>query len=402
MSGILAGVRIVELAQWVFVPSAGALLADLGADVIKVEHPREGDPARGLRTQGLGGPATGPNLAVELNNRGKRSVGIDVKHEAGRELLLRLVAGADVFLTSLRPAALERLSLGVDALRARNPQLIYARGHGLGVRGPDANRPSYDMSAFWSRGGVAHSITPPDAERPAMQRPGFGDHTTAMNLAFGIAAALFRRERSGEPSVVDVSLLGTAMWVMASDVVYSANPEYDPHAAFSAPVINPLTNTYRTRDDRFLALVLLQPDRYWPDFCRHIGRPEWIDDPRYADAAARRQNAAACARELVSVFATRTLAEWKQQLATLDAAWEPQQSVREVREDPQARANGYLTAVVGNGGERFELVSNPCQFDGAVPELTPAPECGAHTEQVLLELGLDWEELGKLRSSGVL
>jgi crotonobetainyl-CoA:carnitine CoA-transferase CaiB-like acyl-CoA transferase len=202
--------------------------------------------------------------------------------------------------------------------------------------------------------------------------------------------------------VVDVSLLGTAMWVMSSDVVYSANPEYDPHAAFSGPVVNPLTAVYRTRDDRFLALVLLQADRYWPDFCRHIGRAEWIDDPRYADAAARRTHAAACARELESVFATRTLAEWKQQLATLDAAWEPQQSVRELREDPQARANGYLTGVVGEGGERYELVSNPCQFDGVVPELTPAPECGAHTEQVLLELGLDWDELGKLRSSGVL
>jgi len=402
MSGILSGVRIVELAQWVFVPSAGALLADLGADVIKVEHPRQGDPARGLRTMGFGGGGSGPNLAVEQNNRGKRSVGIDVKQEAGRELLLRLVAGADVFVTSLRPAALERLALGVEALRARNPRLIYARGHGLGVRGPDANRQSYDMSAFWSRGGVAHSLTPPDAERAVGQRPGFGDHTSAMNLAFGIAAALFRRERSGEPSVVDVSLLGTAMWVMSSDVVYSANPDYDPHAAFRAAALNPLTGTYRTRDGRFLALVMLQADRYWADFCRHLGRPEWTLDPRYADAAARRENAAACARDLAAVFATRTLAEWKDQLAGLDAAWEPQQSVRELREDPQARANGYLTEVEGGGGERYELVSNPCQFDGNVPELGPAPECGAHTEEVLLELGLGWDEFGALRSSGVL
>jgi len=402
MSGILSGVRIVELAQWVFVPSAGALLADLGADVIKVEHPRQGDPARGLRTMGLGGGGSGPSLAVEQNNRGKRSVGIDVKQAAGRQLLLRLVAQADVFVTSLRPAALERLSLGVEALREHNPMLIYARGHGLGVRGPDANRPSYDMSAFWSRGGVAHSITPPDAERPAPQRPGFGDHTTAMNLAFGIATALFRRERSGEPSVVDVSLLGTAMWVMSSDVVYSANPSYDPHAALRGPILNPLTGTYRTRDGRFIALVMLQADRHWADFCRHLGRPEWIDDPRYADATARRRNAAECVRDLEAVFTTRSLAEWRKQLATLDAAWEPQQSIRELRDDPQARANGYLTRVEGADGEAFELVSNPCQFDGVVPELTPAPECGAHTEEVLLELGLDWDEIGALRRDGVL
>lgn len=402
MSGILEGVRIVELAQWVFVPSAGALLADLGADVIKVEHPRQGDPARGLRTQGLGGAPGGPNLAVEQNNRGKRSIGIDLKKPAGRELLLRLVAESDVFLSSLRPAALERLSLGVEALRARNPRIIYARGHGLGMRGPGANRPSYDMSAFWSRGGVAHSLTPPGAERAVGQRPGFGDHTSAMNLAFGIASALFRRERHGEPSVVDVSLLGTAMWVMSSDVVYSANPAYDTHAGAKHPMVNPLTATYRTADQRFLALVMLQADRYWPDFCRHLGHPEWIDDPRYADAKVRRKNAAACSRDLSSVFATRTLEEWKEQLAGLDAAWEPQQSVREVREDPQARANGYLTEIEGASGERYEVVSNPCQFDERIPALSPAPETGAHTEEVLLALGLDWEEISDLRKDEVL
>jgi len=329
-------------------------------------------------------------------------VGIDLKHKSGRELLLRLVEGADVFLTSFRPGALERLSLEVDTLRARNPKLIYARGHGLGVRGPDANRPSYDMSAFWSRGGIAHSLTPPDAERAATQRPGFGDHTSAMNLAFGIASALFRRERSGEPSVVDVSLLGTAMWVMSSDVVYSANPDYDPHAAFTMPIVNPLTATYRTRDGRFVALVMLQADRHWADFCHHLGHPEWIDDPRYVDAARRREHAAECASDLQTVFATRTMAEWKERLTGLDAAWEPQQSVRELRDDPQAQANGYLTEVKGAAGESYELVSNPCQFDERAPELVPAPECGAHTEEVLLEIGLGWDEIGALRSDGVL
>jgi crotonobetainyl-CoA:carnitine CoA-transferase CaiB-like acyl-CoA transferase len=403
VSGILSGVRVVELAQWVFVPSAGALLADLGADVIKVEHPRQGDPARGLRTQGLGGAGgSGPNLGIEQNNRGKRSVGLDVKTKDGREVLLRLVETADVFVTSLRPAALDRLDLTVDALRARNPKLVYARGHGVGVRGADANKPSYDMSAFWSRGGVAHSLTALDAERPVGQRPGYGDHTSAMNLAFGIATALFRRERSGEPSVVDVSLLGTAMWVMSSDIVYSASPAYDPHALMRGPVANPLTGTYRTKDGRFLALVMLQADRHWADFCRHLDHPEWIDDPRYIDANVRRQHATECANDLEAVFATRTLAEWRERLASLDAAWEPQQSVRELRDDPQARANGYLTRVDGNDGDPYELVSNPCQFDEVIPELAPAPECGAHTEEVLLELGLDWDEIGALRENGVL
>ena len=402
MDGILAGVRIIELAQWIFVPSAAALLADLGADVIKIEHPRQGDPARGLRTQGMGGSIQGPNLAVEQNNRGKRSVGLDIKTAEGRALLMRLVTDADVFVTSFRPGALERLSLGVDDLREHNPNLIYARGHGLGVRGPDANRSSYDMSAFWSRGGIAHSLTPPDADGPVGQRPGFGDHTSAMSLAFGITTALFRRERSQEPSVVDASLLGTASWVLSSDVVYSANPDYDPHALARGPATNPLTATYRTQDNRFLALVLLQADRHWEAFCQHIGRAEWVDDPRYADAEARREHSAALTQELETLFASQELEAWKDQLASLDAPWAPQQSVRELRADPQTVENQYLVDVQAPGGETYQLVSNPCQFDESVPALSPAPECGAHTEEVLLELGLNWDEISALRSSGTL
>jgi crotonobetainyl-CoA:carnitine CoA-transferase CaiB-like acyl-CoA transferase len=350
----------------------------------------------------MGGDIVGPNLAVEQNNRGKRSVGIDVKDERGRELLLEIVARSDVFLTSLRPRALERLALGVEDLRDRNPKLIYARGLGLGLRGPDAEQPGYDLSAFWSRGGVAHSLTPPAAQEPVGIRPGFGDHTSATNLAFGIAAALYRREHEGEPSVVDVSLLGSAMWVVSSDVVYSANPDYDPHGQLMGPVANPLAGTYRTRDGRFLALVMLQADRYWAEFCRHIGRPEWVDDPRYADSTRRRENAESCVRDLQAVFASRTLAEWRELLAGLDAAWGAQLSIRELRDDPQAWANGYLTEVEGAPGRSYQLVSGPCQFDEQVPALAPAPECGAHTEEVLLELGLDWDEIGSLRTAGVL
>ena len=293
MAGILEGVRILELAQWIFVPSTAALLADLGADVIKVEHPELGDPARGLRTQGLGGSV---NLTVEQNNRGKRSIGLDIKAPGGHDLLMRLVEHCDVFMTSFRPGTLERLGLGVEALRERNPKLIYARGHGLGVRGPEANRPSYDMSVFWSRGGVADALTLPDAERPVVQRPGFGDHTSALNLAFGITTALFRRERSGEASLIDVSLLSTAMWVLSSDVAYAGNPEYDPHALHSASPQNPLASMYATRDGRWITLVMLQADRHWAEFCRHLGRADLIEDPRFLDSEVRRAHAEAAAQ----------------------------------------------------------------------------------------------------------
>ena len=399
MPKMLAGVRVLELAQWIFVPSTAALLADLGADVIKVEHPELGDPARGLRTQGLGGSV---NLTVEQNNRGKRSVGLDLKAPGGRELLLRLVRDCDVFMTSFRPGALLRLDLGVEALREVNPKLIYARGHGLGVRGPEANRPAYDMSVFWSRGGVADALTEPGAERPVAQRPGFGDHTSALNLAFGIATALFRRERSGEPSVVDVSLLSTVMWVLSSDVAYAGNPEYDPHAVYSSTPANPLAATYRTRDGRWIALVMLQADRHWAEFCRHLGREELVDDPRFVDASARREHAESCVAELRETFEARDLSHWVERFETLDAAWAPVQSVRELHRDVQVRANQYLRPLEAADGSRYELVGNPCHFDESVPDLVPAPETGAHTEEILLEAGLSWEEIGRYREAGVI
>ena len=399
MTNVFEGVRIVELAQWVFVPSSVALLADLGADVVKIEDPKTGDPSRGLKTQGFGVNLGNIDPRVEQNNRGKRSVGIDIKRPEGLETLLRLVEGADVFVTSFRPASLERLGLSVEELRARNPRIIYARGLGLGVRGPHADLPCYDATAFWARGGISHTVAPPDLGRALTQRPAFGDHTSAMNLAFGIASALFRRTQTGEASVVDVSLLSTAAWVLSADIVSCGNPDYDPHAAYRGS-INPLVGTYETSDGRFISFVMLQPDRYWEPFCRGIGRADLLDDPRFADATQRRANAAALVEIIRSEFSARSYAHWCTNLAKLEIPWAPVQSAREVRDDPQTLANGYLATLEAADGSTYELVANPCQFDERPPALTPAPEVGAHTEEVLLELGMSWDEIGRLKGAG--
>ncbi len=318
MANVFEGVRIVELAQWVFVPSAAALLADLGADVVKVEDPKTGDPARGLRTQGFGVNLGTVDPRVEQNNRGKRSVGIDIKQSGGLETLLRLVEGADVFVTSFRPASLARLGLSVEALRERNPRLIYARGHGLGVRGPHADLPSYDATAFWARGGIGATVAPPGLGHALTQRPAFGDHTSAMNLAFGIASALFRRATTGEPSVVDVSLLATASWVLSADIVSTGNPDYDPHAAYRGTT-NPLVGTYETSDGRFISFVMLQPDRYWEPFCRGIGRSDLLEDPRFTDAKKRKENAAALSELLRAEFAAQPYTYWCGELGKVDS-----------------------------------------------------------------------------------
>jgi len=395
------GVRVVELAQWVFVPVASALLADWGADVVRIER-LEGDPYRGLATQGIGTDRGGVNLSMALANRGKRSIALDLQHAEGRAALHKLLESADVFLTSLRPGALGRLGLDSDALRERYPKLIYARGHGFGVRGPDANQPGYDSSAFWARGGLAHILTPPDRGYPISQRGAMGDRSGATALAFGIAAALLKRSRTGTGSVVDVSLLATAMWTLSSDVLAAANGGEARPASGRGPAVNPLIGNYRTKDDRHIALMFLQPDRFWADFCRLIGRDELIDDPRFADMSARRKNSAACVAELDAVFVEQTLAEWKELLAGIDAPWAPVQSVQELLEDSQVIANGYIGEVTLEDGTTYRLPAVPLQLDEQPPPMRRAPEHGEHTEVLLLELGYDWDQVAALKDSGTI
>jgi crotonobetainyl-CoA:carnitine CoA-transferase CaiB-like acyl-CoA transferase len=394
-------VRVVELAQWVFVPVAGALLADWGADVIRIER-LEGDPYRGLATQGIGTDRDGVNLSMALANRGKRSVALNLRDPAGLTVLHELLCTADVFLTSLRPGALSRLGLDANTLRERYPSLIYARGHGFGVRGPDANQPGYDSSAFWARGGVGHILTPPERDYPISQRGAMGDRNGAMAMAFGIAAALLKRGKTGAGSVVDVSLLATAMWMLSSDLLAALNGGEAAPVSGRGPQVNPLTGNYRTKDGRHIQLMFLQGDRYWAPFCHLVGRDDLIDDPRFADLAARRANSAACVAELDAVFAGRAFAEWKQLLAELDAPWAPVQSVREVIEDPQVIANGYVGEVALDGGQGYRLPTVPVQFDEQAPPLRHAPEHGEHTEALLLELGYDWDRIAELTDQGVI
>ncbi|HET6948881.1 MAG TPA: CoA transferase [Acidimicrobiales bacterium] len=400
MAEAFDGVKVVELAQWVFVPVAGALLADWGADVVRVDRP-EGDPYRGLQTQGIGADSTGVNLSVALANRGKRSIALDVRTEAGGRVLHQLVEGADVLLTSLRPDALARLGLAADAVRARYPSLVYARGHGYGVRGPDAGMPGYDASAFWARGGVGHVLSPTDRPFPISQRGAMGDRNGGMALAFGIATALLKRERTGDGSVVDVSLLATAMWTLSSDVL-SALQGGTPRAVdLRSATPNPLVATYRTKDGRHIQLVFLESDRYWRPLCEVMGRAELGDDPRFADQASRAVNRDACMTLLDEEFATRTYDEWKDLLARIDAPWAPVQAVEELLDDPQVVANGYIGEVEGDGGG-YRLPRVPVQFDERPPALRRAPEHGEHTEEVLLELGYSWDDITAFREGAVI
>ncbi|WP_216893497.1 CaiB/BaiF CoA transferase family protein [Nocardia alni] len=396
------GIRVVELAQWVFVPVAGALLADWGADVIRVERP-EGDPYRRLATQGIGSDSGGVNLSLAMANRGKRSISLDLRTERGRELLDEVLATADVFLTNFRPGALGRLGLDADTLTERYPRLIYARGHGFGVRGPNADKAGYDSSAFWAQGGVAHVLTPPERDHPISQRGAMGDRNGAMALAFGIAAALLGRQRSGRGTVVDVSLLATAMWMLSSDLLAALAGNRPRAVSGRGGAVNPLVGAYRTKDDRHIQLVFLEADRYWAEFCRLIGRDDLRVDPRFLDLATRNAHREACVAELEAEFATRTFAEWKQLLSGLDAPWAPIQAVEELLDDPQVQANQYLGSVeLDDGQTSYRLPTGPVQIDERPPALRRAPEHGEHTEQLLLEMGYSWDDITGLQDAGVI
>lgn len=397
----MAGVRVLEVATWTFVPAAGAVLADWGADVIKVEHPTTGDPQRGLMTSGLmSGGALNVNFMMEMPNRGKRSIGIDLRSAEGLQVLYKLVETADIFLTSFLPDARRTMHIDVEQIRAHNPDIIYVRGSGMGQRGPEKERGGYDSAAYFARGGHSVCLTPDDTEYPIDHRAAYGDLPGGLTIAGGIAAALFKRERTGVTSVVDVSLLSCAMWALQPDIVASklfGMPKLPRSQRTEAP--NPLVNTYKTKDGRFINLTMLESDRFWPDLCAQVGHLELLEDERFATATSRFEHRTACIEALDAAFAERTLDEWKDELLDALGVWAVYQEPSELHDDPQALANGYLSEVTGDAGA-FTLVANPVQFDETPPDLDRAPEHGEHTETLLLEVGYDWDGIVGLKEAG--
>jgi crotonobetainyl-CoA:carnitine CoA-transferase CaiB-like acyl-CoA transferase len=396
----LQGIKVVEVAAWAFVPSAGAVLADWGAEVIKVEPATSGDPLRGLQMGGLLPPeAPTVNFMVELMNRGKRSVALDLRSELGRDVLFRLVDSADVFLTSMLPAARRKLGIDVEDIQGRKPGIVYARGTGWGAHGPEAEKGGFDAASFTARGGIANALTPPGS-LPVPPRPAFGDIMSGLTLAGGVAAALVQRERTGTGPVVDVSLLGTAAWNLAPDLAAAKLYEGLDLVTFEpGEYPNPVTGTYATADGRFLTLVLLESDRFWPELVQRMGLPELADDPRFTTMASRYQNRVKCCGLLADRFGSESLSFWKDAFDGFEGVWAPVATALEVADDPQVTANQYMQPVETLAGP-FRTVSSPVQFDGAPPDLHRAPEHGEHTDDVLTEAGFDMDQILQLKIAG--
>ena len=406
MSGPLDGIKVVEVSSWMFIPSGGAVLVDWGAEVIKVEHPETGDPQRGLVTSGLlPGGAEGVNFMMEQPNHGKQSVGIDISHPDGREALLKLVESADVFLTNYLPQVRRKLKIDVEDIRERNPNIIIARGSGQGPLGPEAERGGYDGASYWARGGVAAVMPDLPSGFPAPQAsPAFGDVMGGLATAGAIAAALVKRERTGETSIVDVSLLSTAMWQISPLVVASKLFGFSklPVGGDRKKNPNPLVGNYKTGDDRFISLILLQSDKFWPELCEKLGFSEAADDPRFADAAARSENCEAVVTMLDEAFESQPLSYWKEHLADFSGVWAPYQTLDELYEDPQVLANGYLPTMQASNGQDVQLVSSPAMFDETPFEISRCPEHGEHTETALLAAGMEWDQIAALKESGAI
>lgn len=402
MNKPLAGIKVVEVSMWAFVPAAGAVLADMGADVVKIE-PSAGDPMRGLTYCGIAPGTGGFSFLWEIFNRGKRSITVDLNVEGATEVLHRLLEDADVFLVSLLPSARKKLKIDIEDITRRHPKLIYAVGSGQGAFGPEADKGGYDSLSFWARGGVASAVTP-DGSPHMLQQPtgAFGDSISGAILAGGIAAALAQRATTGKVSVVDSSLLGTVMWVMQTGIVGATVAGVNELPKLSRDLVpNPLVNSYRTADGRFIALCMLQSQRYWPGFCEALGRLELIDDPRFDSDEHRAANLKACVATLDEIFAGRTLQEWQSILARQPGQWNIVQQAGELARDPQAVANRFIQEVDYGDGRAINMVSTPLQFDRQALDARPAPGLGAHNDEVLAALGYTEGQIIDLKVAGV-
>ncbi|MCJ2178817.1 CaiB/BaiF CoA transferase family protein [Novosphingobium album (ex Hu et al. 2023)] len=398
----LEGIKVVEVAMWAFVPVAGGMLSDLGADVIKVEPPT-GDPIRGLQIGGTEGGKRQLDYSWESYNRGKRSITLDLKQEAGRAVLMKLLEDADVFITNLLPPARRSMGIDADTLRAAFPKLIYASGSASGPNGPEGEKGGYDAITFWARGGVSSSVTEDGAERPVgPPGPAFGDSLSGSMLAGAVSAAIAKRAMTGEASEVDVSLLGTAMWSMQRFIAQATDNDIlkFPRPADMKPY-NVLVHNYATSDGRFVALCMLQADKYWARFCEVAGRPDLAADPRYASASARRENLDACFTDVKALFASKTLAEWKAILKQQDGQWDVVQHVGEMKDDVQVQANHYLQRVNYGDGTEVPLVSVPMLFDRQALPTRRSPGLGADSDAVLEGLGYSEDEIIDLKVQGV-
>jgi crotonobetainyl-CoA:carnitine CoA-transferase CaiB-like acyl-CoA transferase len=403
----MEGVRILEVAQFTFVPAAGAVLADWGADVIKVEHAVTGDAARALiPAMGLDKLKPGSTFhpMMEGPNRGKRSIGLSLDKPEGREVLAELIRNSDVFLTNFLPGPRSRMKIDLEDVRAINPDIIYVRGSGFGNKGPERDKGGYDSTAFWARGGSASGMLNAGAESAlGMPTGAYGDSMGGMTIAGGVAAALFARANTGETSVIDVSLLSVGAWATqfaTNHAMLSGGPLPIPKQPKHGSTFNPLSGMYVTSDARWLMLTMLQAERYWAGFVTAVGRPELAADLRFSDGPTIAANAIVGGEIVAGIIASKTFAEWLEILEKVEGQWAVIADPMDVATDVSLVANGYIASVTDSEGNAERIVANPVQFDETPPTITRGPLFAEHTDEILAGLGTSAADVLRLKESG--
>lgn len=393
--GPLAGIRVLELASWFYVPGCGAILAAHGADVIKIEPAGSADPVRANRNAGS---AASPSF--ELVNNRKRSIQLNLRSDAALEVIERLIGQVDVFLTNVRGKSLERLGIDAESVTKRHPRLIYAHGTGYGALGPLAEAPAFDNVAYWARGGIS-DVLRTDDDPPVQLVGAMGDLPTSVALSAGVLMALLRREREGRGGIVDASLYGAGLWANGAAIagaLVGTPPTRSRSRLFRA---NPLSTVYRCKDDRWVQFLMGQTDRYWQPVCQALGRPDLITDERFTTHEARLLNHIAGITEIQKAVVALTLEDLEQAMLGIDAPWAPVFDPTQAGNDEQAIVNGYIVEKQDLTGATIRTIAPPFRLRGEPLQMGPAPEVGQHLEEVLLAAGYEWDEIAALRERGV-
>jgi crotonobetainyl-CoA:carnitine CoA-transferase CaiB-like acyl-CoA transferase len=400
MQNVLAGIKVVDVTMFAFMPMVGGVLSHWGADVIKVESPKSPDPMR-LLSGGTLEPG-GSYQSFKNYNLGKRAIAIDLSTAEGQAVLYKLVESADVFLTSYLPATRRKLKVDVDDIRAHNPDIVYVKGSGQGPLGPESERRAYDAAAWWARGSLASTAMANAGTEWPIGMVGHGDTITGTVLAGGVCAALLERERTGVARVVDGSLMGTALWYNHQPIIAAGLGTKWGGGPMVRENHPPALNTYKTKDGRFITLCFVNdPDGDWVDLCAHLGHPELATDPRFSTTSARMANRAVAVGLLDEIFAQKTLEEWKEVLRTAHGVWAPIQTPAEMHDDPQVKANGFIRTVEYPPGPIHKPVP-PVLFDQEAGDIGRAPDFCEHTDEVLAEVGYTPEDVARLRADGAI
>jgi len=395
----LAGIKVLEVASWLAAPSCAALMADMGAEVIKVEPP-EGDTYRNLYTALLGDDFVHP--CYQFDNRGKRGICINLEDSSGRDALSKLISQCDVFITNLTQPRLERYRLLASDIHALSPTAIYAVLSGFGTEGADSDRQAFDQTAFWARSG-AMSVFGDRDDGPLISRGGYGDRITGLNLLSAILAALRIKDQTGEGQRVEVTLQRTGVWAMASDVTNALFERAQPVKTSHREPANPIWNFYKTKDGRYLALIMPMALPYWGKFCTMMNRADWATDDRFATLPGMAEHGPSIVPDIEAAFASEDLSVWREKLDASGLIWEPVSELPEVVEDPALRERGAFSVVVHERGGAMEIVSAPFDIRDADIEVRgPAPDRGEHTRVVFREAGMSDEDIETLLARGAI